>query len=137
MLMPIARDYLEPTETQDANETKFVDCVLDGWGHWVRAASIDLRPTPAGVLWQVQAIIEAKDYALVLSDTAFLYVDRCVAVLPGRLKAIVFVEYVSSLEGPAKLLRTGLKRLAYRQRLHAAQWALVTPFGVELENWRQ
>ena len=137
MSMAIAHDYLEPTETQHACETKFIDQVLEGWADWARQVGIDQRPKPAGELWQIQAIIEAKDYVFQLTDAGFVLVDRMIARLPRRLKEAVFAEYVSHGSSDQKARRIGLSRLAFRQRLHAAQWALFASLMPEIDNWRQ
>jgi hypothetical protein len=135
--MSIARDYLLPTDTQDASETQLVDRLLVGWGAWARNDGIDLRPVAFGDLWQIQAIIEAREYVLQLTDDAFTYVDQHVAVLPRRLRVTVFCEYLEDGPPGEKPRRLGLSRIAYRQRLHAAQWALFTSLLPALDGWRQ
>jgi hypothetical protein len=125
MLMPITRDYLEPTDTEHASETKLMDQFLEGWAKWARATGIDQRPTPAGDLWQIQTMIEAATYVLELNDANFILIDQHIARLPQRLHAVVFVEYLGpGATGKQKAERMGLQHFAYRQRLHAAQWAL-------------
>jgi hypothetical protein len=137
LTMPITRDYLEPTDTQDASETKFIDQVLEGWADWARQVGIDQRPTPAGELWQIQAIIEMKDYVFQLTDAGFVLVDQRIAVLPRRLRATIFIEYTTAGTSDHKARRMGLNRAAYRQRLHAAQWALFASLLPDIDNWRQ
>lgn len=137
MLMPITRDYLEPTETQDASETKFIDQLLEGWAKWARNSGIDQRPTCAGDLWQIQAIIEAGTYVMQITDDGFTLVDQRIAMLPHRLRGIVFIEYMGAGTSEHKAGRLGLNRLAYRQRLHAAQWALFASLLPEIDGWRQ
>ncbi len=131
------RDYLEPTETQDNFETKFVDRVLEGWARWSHSDGIDLRPVAMGDLWPVQVIIEAREHVLELCDDEWLDVDSAVATLPKRLKSVVFVEYRYEGSSGEKARLVGLTRLAYRQRLHAAQWALFTKLQPHLDAWRQ
>jgi hypothetical protein len=122
--MAIAHDWLEPTDTQDHCETKFVDQLLEGWAKWARDTGIDQRPTPAGDLWQIQSIIEIGTYVLELNDASFVLIDQTIAALPARLKQIVFIEYMDQRPSRAKAKSIGLMHLAYRQRLHAAQWVL-------------
>lgn len=135
--MAIAHDWLEPTDTADASETKFVDRVLEGWAAWARNDGIDLRPTSFGELWQIQAILEAKDYVLVMTDDAFVTVDQAITHLPRRLRFTVMVEYRDSRSSDQKAKALGLNRLAYRQRLHAAQWMLFRDLLPSLDGWRQ
>lgn len=135
--MAITKDYLEPTDTQDASETKFVDQLLEGWAKWAKNTGIDLRPTCAGDLWQIQAMIDAGTYVMRLTEDAFTLVDRRIAKLPGRLRGIVFIEYMASGNSEEKSRRLGLNRLAYRQRLHAAQWTLFASLLPEIDSWRQ
>lgn len=135
--MAIQHDYLEPTDTDAATETQFIDRVLEGWAAWSRNTGIDLRPTCAGDLWQIQAMIEARDYVLVMTDDAFVTVDQQVAKLPRRLKFAIMVEYRDGRPSDAKARVLGLNRLAYRQRLHAAQWSLFTALLPSLDGWRQ
>jgi hypothetical protein len=136
-MMAIAHDWLEPTETKDASETQFIDRVLEGWAAWARNTGIDLRPTSAGDLWQISTMIEARDYVLVMTDDAFVIVDQQVARLPRRLRLVVTVEYQDSRSSDQKAKGVGLNRLAYRQRLHAAQWSLFTALLPSLDGWRQ
>lgn len=137
MTMAIAKDYLEPTDTQDASETKFIDQLLEGWAKWARNTGIDQRPTSAGDLWQIQAIIEARTHVLQITDDGFTLVDQRIAMLPGRLRGVVFIEYMDSGTSEHKARRLGLNRLSYRQRLHAAQWTLFASLLPEIDNWRQ
>lgn len=134
--MAITRDYLEPTDTQDSNETKFVDQLLEGWAKWARNSGIDQRPTCAGQLWQIQAIIEATTHVMQLTDDAFTLVDQKIAHLPRRLHAVVFVEYMGPGTSEHKARRMGLNRIAYRQRLHAAQWTLFAALVPEIHHWQ-
>jgi hypothetical protein len=123
--MAITHDYREPTDTKDATETQFIDRVLEGWAKWARNSGINQRPVAFGQMFKSPTIIEVGDYVLELSDENFCLVDGKIAHLPRRLHAIVFVEYMGP--GPSskeKAGRMGLAYLAYRQRLHAAQWAL-------------
>lgn len=123
--MAVMHDYLEPTDTKDATETQFIDRVLEGWAKWARNSGINQRPVAFGQMFKSPTIIEIGDYVLELTDENFLLVDQKVAILPRRLHAIVFVEYTGP--GPSskeRAARMGLAYLAYRQRLHAAQWAL-------------
>jgi hypothetical protein len=129
--MSIAKDYLEPTDTQHQSETKFIDQLLEGWGKWSRATGIDQRPVQAGDLWKISQIIEAGDYVLKVMDDWFVLTDKSVASLPYRLKQVVIVEYIEPRSARTKAREMGLAYLAYRQRLHAAQW---TVFAY-LEPW--
>lgn len=134
--MAIAHDWLEPTETKDAHETQFIDRVLEGWGRWIRTDGIDLRPTPVGFVWRIPSILFVG-HELVITDDAFVLVDQGIARLPDRLRQIVFIEYTMEDDGRAKWDWLRLKRLAYRQRLHAAQWALFSVLQSDLDIWRQ
>lgn len=124
-MMAIPKDYLQPTETQDATETQFVDQVLEGWAKWARNTGVDQRATTFNDLWPTPTIIEISTYVLELTDENFCLIDSKIAHLPRRLHAIVFIEYMGP-EPTAKqrAARIGLAYLAYRQRLHAAQWTL-------------
>jgi len=124
--MAIARDYLEPTDTQDAGETKFIDQLLEGWAKWARNTGIDQRPTAAGELWQIEMIIGSGEWVIELYDDNFVLIDQKIALLPRRLNQIVFIEYMEGGPSRAKAREIGLAYLAYRQRLHAAQWSLHT-----------
>ena len=95
---------------------------------------MDQRPTAAGDLWQIQAIIGSGEWVVELYDDNFVLIDQSIALLPRRLNQIVFIEYMD--EGPArsKAQTMGLAYLAYRQRLHAAQWALHTLLGGFIEQ---
>jgi hypothetical protein len=137
-MMAIAHDWLEPTETKDANETKFVDQLLEGWAKWARNTGIDQRPTAAGDLWQIQSIVEVGTYVLELTDANFVLVDQKIAHLPRRLHAVVFVEYMGpEPSAKEKAARMGLAYLAYRQRLHAAQWALYASLMYYIEDLKR
>lgn len=117
--------YPEPAEPKDASETKFIDRVLEGWAKWARNSGINQQPVAFGQMFKSPAIIEVGDYVLELTDDNFCLVDNKIAHLPRRLHAIVFVEYMGP--GPSskeRAARMGLAYLAYRQRLHAAQWTL-------------
>jgi hypothetical protein len=124
MPMVIPRDYLEPTNTEDASETRFIDQLLEGWAKWAHNTGVDQRPTAAGDLWQIQAIIGSGEWVIELYDDNFVLIDQKIALLPRRLNQIVFIEYMAEEPGRAKAAKMGLAYLAYRQRLHAAQWAL-------------
>jgi hypothetical protein len=135
MPVMIVRDYLEPTDTQDACETQLVDRLLEHWGRWQRANGVRLQPTCAG---QVLGINSASQRAwdLSITDDQFTFLDRCIRQLPGRLFGIVFLEYIETCSQGDKWRKSGLLRTAYRQRLHAAQWALVTLLGPFLDDCR-
>lgn len=137
--MAIARDYLEPTETRDNSETKLIDLVLEGWGKWAQRGSVNLQPIAVGFIWRIPDLLTAH-HELVLSNNKFQIVDREVAILPGKLKAIVFIEYLRSDEEATrerKAERAGLPALGYRQRLHSAQWTLFSSLRNYLDAWRQ
>lgn len=134
--MAIAHDWLEPTDTKDVSETQFVDQLLEGWAKWARNTGVDQRPTQAGDLWQIQTIIEATTHILELSDDAFTLVDQKIAHLPRRLHGIVFVEYMGHGSTEQKAVHIGLNRLGYRQRLHAAQWALFAALTPHI-HWKE
>jgi hypothetical protein len=136
-MMAITRDYLEPTDTKDATETQFIDQLLEGWAKWARNTGVDQRATTFADLWPTPTIIELGTYVLELTDENFCLIDHKVAHLPRRLHAIVYVEYMGS-EPTAKqrAARMGLAYLAYRQRLHAAQWALYAALSEYLEALR-
>ncbi len=119
-----------------ARETKFIDQLLLGWASWARRDGINLRPTSAGQLWQISAIIEARDSVIVLTDDAFVLIDGAIAKLPRRLCLIIKVEYQDGRPSEAKARSIGLNRLAYRQRLNAAQWALYAALLPSLDDWR-
>lgn len=125
--MTVVRDYREPTNTEDAQETRFIDKLLEGWAKWAISSGINQRPTPAGDLWQIQVIIDPETHILELSDDAFTLVDQKIAGMQKqypRLGQIIHVEYRSSGTSENKALRIGLNRFGYRQRLHVAQWFL-------------
>jgi hypothetical protein len=134
--MVIAHDYLEPTETQHNSETKFVDRLLEGWAMWVRRDGIDLRPTPIGFVWRIPGVL-LLGQEIVITDDGFVLVDQGIAHLPGRLRSVVRIEYVESDLEVEKWRQLGLNRLAYRQRLHAAQWTLFSFLLPDIDNWRQ
>lgn len=134
--MAIAQDWLEPTETQDASETQFIDRLLEGWARWVSTNGVNLQPTPVGFLWRIPNLI-IIGHELVLSDDGFTLIDQRIAILPGRLRGIVFIEYRSQGTSEQKAKRIGLNRLGYRQRLHAAQWTLFASLGPAVDLWRQ
>jgi hypothetical protein len=118
-------------------EVKLINQLLLSWGAWARHDGIKLKATTAGELWQIQSLIEGKDYLIQLSDDAFLLIDAAIAKLPQRLKGIIDLEYRSNLPTYAKLRKLGLNRLACRQRLNAAQWALYAQLYPFLDGWRQ
>lgn len=135
----IVRDYLEPTETQDHTETQLIDHVLEGWGKWAQRGNVHLQPTAAGYIWRIPDLL-TRNHELVLSDDKFEVVDRQVALLPQRLATVIFIEYCRSDEeatSERKAARAGLKRIGYRQRLHAAQWTLFSSLRPWLDLWRQ
>jgi hypothetical protein len=132
--MAIEHDYLRPTETQDATETQFIDQLLEGWAKWAHNTGVDQRPTAAGDLWQIQAIIGSGEWVIELYDDNFVLVDQKIALLPHRLNQIVFVEYTEDGPARSKAQKMGLAYLAYRQRLHAAQWALHTLLAQFIEQ---
>lgn len=135
--MAITHDWLEPTDTKDASETQFIDQLLEGWAKWARNTGVDQRATTFGDLWPTPTIIEVGTYVLELSDENFCLVDGRIAHLPRRLHSIVFIEYMGP--GPSakqRADRMGLAYLAYRQRLHAAQWALFASLMPHIETLR-
>ena len=134
--MPITRDYLEPTTTDDHAETKFVDRVLYGWARWSHRGAVNLKPTSAGQLWRIVTPMLAT-YEIRMSDDDFVIVDRQVAHLPNRLKIVVHVEYFRAGTAEEKSRSMGLSRIGFRQRLHAAQWALFTNLAPFVDSWRQ
>lgn len=135
--MAIHRDYLEPTDTQDATETQFIDQLLEGWAKWARNTGVDQRATIFGDLWPTPTIVEVSTYVLELTEENFCLIDHKIAHLPRRLHAIVFIEYMA-MEPTAKqrAAKMGLAYLAYRQRLHAAQWALYAALADHIEALR-
>lgn len=139
MAAVIVRDYIVPTDTQDNRETALIDRVLEGWGKWSQRGTVNLEPIAIGFIWRIPDMLTAH-HELVLSDWKFHIVDRYVAVLPSKLKTVVFIEYVRSDDeatSELKAARAGLNRLGYRQRLHSAQWTLFTCLRVYLDAWRQ
>lgn len=135
--MAIERDYPKPTETQDVTETQFIDQLLEGWAKWAHNTGVDQRPTAAGDLWQIQAIIEVGTHVLKLTDDAFVLVDQRIALLPNRLRNIVFVEYMYTGSNDQKARGLGLNRLGYRQRLYAAQWTLFSSLLPDIDRWKE
>lgn len=135
-MMAISHDWLEPTETEDHCETQYIDRLLDDWGKWQRNNGVRLSATAAGQVLGINASA-GRVWDLTITDDQFTLVDRGIARLPKRLKVIVFLEYVMSGPQPEKWGRSGLNRLAYRQRLHAAQWALFTSLADVIDKWRQ
>lgn len=136
-LMAIAHDYLEPTDTGSHSETKFIDQLLEGWGKWSRATGVDQRPVQTGDLWQIQQIIDVGTYVLKVMDDWFVLTDKSVSSLPYRLKQIVVTEYIYPMSSRTKAREMGLSHLAYRQRLHAAQWtvfAYLEPWIVQIKR---
>jgi hypothetical protein len=133
--MAIARDWLEPTETEDHRDTQYVDHLLEDWGKWQRSNGLRLRPTEAGEVLRINATAH-RAWDLNMTDDQFTLVDRCIARTPTRLRVVIFLEYVMSRPQAEKWQTLG-GRLAYRQRLHAAQWALITLLGAILDKWRQ
>lgn len=123
-MVRICEDYVP--ERSSSSEINLIDVLCVGWGAWARNDGIDLRPTPAGDLWKIQAVIDARDYVLKLSDDEFLIVDKRIALLPRRLRNVVFVEYTSNAANEEKPRLLGLRRPLYRERLRAAQWCLFT-----------
>lgn len=139
MSMAIARDYLQPTETADNPETKLIDQILEGWGKWAQRGDANLDPVAIGFVWRIPDLL-ILGHELVLSDEKFMLVDRHIAGLPERLRLVVFIEYLRTDEeatSERKAERAHLNRLAYRQRLHAAQWALFSLLDRLLDTWRQ
>lgn len=137
--MAIARDYLEPTETRDHTETKLIDAVLEGWGKWAQRGRVHLQPVAVGFIWRIPDLL-TEHHELVLSDDKFDVIDQHVAVLPARLRIVVFIEYYGiddEATSERKAERAGLNRLGYRQRLHAAQWTLFSSLRHVLDIWRQ
>lgn len=118
-------------------ETSFIDQILCGWAHWSRSTGIDLRATQTGHLWQISTLIDEKDYHIQLTDDAFVSIDQAIAKLPHRLYTIVLTEYQDSRPSYLKARKLGLNRLAYRQRLHAAQWTLYAALTSTIDDWRQ
>jgi len=127
---------LKDSPTPAGDEVKFIDRVLEGWARWTHDDGIDLRPTCAGDLWKVQAIIEVADGILRMTDAAFVFIDQKIATLPFRLRAVIFVEYRNGGTSEAKARFMGFNRAAYRQELRSAQWSLYTALMPEIENWR-
>lgn len=121
--------------TEAPPETEYANYLLEDWGKWQRNDGINLRPAAAGRVLGINAST-ARMWDLGMSDDQFVVIDAIVAKFPKRLRIIVFVEYLEPGSQPAKWRRTGLNRLAYRQRLHAAQWALVTHLGDLIDKWR-
>lgn len=132
----IVHDWLEPTDTDDATETQYIDHLLDDWGHWQRNNGVRLSATAAGQVLGINTS-NGRVWDLTITDDQFTQLDRSIARLPSRLKAIVFLEYIAMGPQPEKWGRSGLNRLAYRQRLHAAQWALFTSLVDVIDKWRQ
>ena len=123
-------------ETRRADEVLFVDRVLEGWASWAHDDGIDLRPTCAGDLWKVQVIIKASTGILRMSDDAFVLIDQRIAGLPRRLRRAIFVEYTNQGTSTEKARFMGLNRIAYRERLTAAQWSLYAALMPQIETWR-
>lgn len=135
--MAITRDYLEPTDTNDHSETKFMDLVLVGWSRWTRrGAQPNLQPVEVGRLWKIPDELR-PNYDLSIPETGFLLLDKAIACLPQRLNSIVEIEYLQGFPSEEKPRRAGLNRLAYRQRLHAAQWTLYSVLQFHVDMWRQ
>lgn len=134
--MAIAHDWLEPTDTESATETQYIDRLLEDWGKWQRNNGVRLSATAAGQVLGINSS-NGRCWDLTITDDQFTLVDRGIAHLPKRLKVIVFLEYVMSGTQSDKWGRSGLNRLAYRQRLHAAQWSLFTSLADVIDKWRQ
>jgi hypothetical protein len=137
--MAIARDYLEPTETKDACETKLIDHVLEGWGKWAQRGNVHLQPTAVGYIWRIPDLLTER-HELVLSDEKFQVIDRHVAALPSKQRTVVFIEYYRNDEeatSERNAARAGLKRFHYRQTLTSAHWNLFGSLRNYLDLWRQ
>lgn len=127
----------------DPVETKYVDILLEGWAKWARGERGPVPPTPAGIVLRIPFEREPR-YELRISDDEFTLVDARVAQIADRLRQIVELEYRGFFRGRRHLLsqeekwhRLGLKRIAYRQRLHAAQWTLYSNLLPDVDKWRQ
>lgn len=126
--MPLARDeprqeilrIAEQVVQANLDVLRLVDRLLEGWAFWSRCGSIDLRPTSTGDLWKIQAIIDGRTPILIVTDDAFLLIDRSIAISPPRLKKIIFVEYLWAATQQRKWKKLGLYRDSYGKRLYAA-----------------
>lgn len=137
MLAIEARRNQSTATILDVRDLAFIDKVLVGWGVWARNDGIDLRPTAAGDLWQIQAIIEGRAFSFVLTDDAFLLVDQRVAIVERRYHDILMLEYFKRLSPAERLRQCALERTAYSVRLKAAQSSVYRGLDVALDNWRQ
>lgn len=117
-------------------ETEFIDRLLEDWGKWQRNNGVRLSATAAGQVLGINSTA-GRVWDLTITDDQFTQIDRGIAHLPRRLKVIVFLEYVAAGSQSDKWGQSGLNRLAYRQRLHAAQWALFTSLADVIDKWRQ
>jgi hypothetical protein len=142
--MAIRLDYLSKVVIGDAGtETLYVDMLLEGWARWARDEYGPAKPTPAGNVLHVISVLEGR-YELRMTDDEFTLVDGRVAVLPGRLREIVELEYRGYWHGRRMLLSQeqkwhiiGLRRTPYKDRLRGAQWSLFSTLMPAIEQWLQ
>jgi hypothetical protein len=70
-----------------------------------------------------------------LADAEFVLVDRGLARLRERLKALIELEYLGRGPSNEKARSIGLSRIEYRTRLYGAQWALYMQLGEHVDAW--
>lgn len=124
------------TKDDDADTLKLADRLLEHWGRWQQLNCINLSEVPAGNVLGINGASH-RSWDLTVTDDDFTLIDKAIARMPDRLKAIVVYEYAFHGPQPTKWAALGLKRLAYRMALHAAQWNLVSQLGPALDKWRR
>jgi hypothetical protein len=118
----------------DIPEIRFTDRLLEGWAKWAYISGIDQRIRQVGILWGIPSE-RTRSHVLELRDDDFVYLDQRIALLPERLRWIVEVEYMTGGPSRSKAQKIGLAYLAYRQRLHAAQWVTFAYLMPKVYGW--
>lgn len=116
-------------------EIAFVDLVLEAWAFWSKRTGIDLRAPSAAKVLGITFVVEGQ-YHLPLTEDELLLVDRRIARLAERLRETLEVEYFwGAVPATMKARGLGLKRTAYRQRLHGAQWSIFMALHPHVLTW--
>jgi DNA-directed RNA polymerase specialized sigma24 family protein len=118
----------------------FIDQVLEGWGAWASEDGMSQKPAEAYQVLRITVLCEVN-FGFVLTEDAFLDLDRAIRHLPVELRAIANIEYRftrgEGLSHEQKGAMVGLKRTAYRDRLAQVQRMLLSFLEPEFDRRRQ
>lgn len=121
---------------QDQVEVLYMDRAVASWAHW---ATVDGSLGFPSILENlVKSTENSKSlYFLAMTDDQFVDIDRAIARLPKRMRAVIEIEYCRAGTIYEKAQRLCVSRRDYRGRVNSVLSTLYGELMPEIERWRK